>query len=233
MIQRTSHSQPATERLRFVYAPIRAELDEVEDLLRGEVRSDFAFIDRLAQHGFQLGGKRLRPALVLLSGLATGPLDRNHLVAAAVLELIHTATLIHNDVLDEANLRRHLQTVNAGWGNEASVLLGDYLFARSICMAATFSDVYVTRTISDATRVMCEGELRQVGTRGCYDLSEQEYLDIVAAKPRNCALAAAAWGPISAEPPPRWRSRWSATDVFWASPFRSSTTCSTSAATRP
>ncbi|MGO8749117.1 MAG: polyprenyl synthetase family protein [Thermoguttaceae bacterium] len=182
MIQRTSHSQPATERLRFVYAPIRAELDEVEDLLRGEVRSDFAFIDRLAQHGFQLGGKRLRPALVLLSGLATGPLDRNHLVAAAVLELIHTATLIHDDVLDEANLRRHLQTVNAGWGNEASVLLGDYLFARSICMAATFSDVYVTRAISDATRVMCEGELRQVGTRGCYDLSEQEYLDIVAAK---------------------------------------------------
>ena len=146
MIPRTSHSQPATERLRFVYAPICAELDEVEDLLRGEVRSDFPFIDQLAQHGFQLGGKRLRPALVLLSGLANGRLDRNHLVAAAVLELIHTATLIHDDVLDEAILRRHLQTVNAGWGNEASVLLGDYLFARSICMAATFADVYVTRS---------------------------------------------------------------------------------------
>ena len=94
-------------------------------------------------------------------------------------------------------LRRHLQTVNAGWGNEASVLLGDYLFARSICMAANFADVYVTRAISDATRIMCEGELRQVGTRGRYDLSEQEYLDIVAAKTAElCRLLLPAGGPF-------------------------------------
>ena len=164
----------------------------------------FRFFDRLARHGFQLGGKRLRPALVLLSGAACGSPGRRHVVAATVLELIHTATLIHDDVLDEARIRRHLETVNARWDNEASVLLGDYLFARSICLALTLDDLFATRVVSEATRIMCEGELRQVGTRGDYELSEQDYLDIVAAKTAAlCAPVAAAWGPISASPMPR------------------------------
>ncbi len=182
MIQGTSHCQSSPERLRAIYAPVRDELAQVENLLRDELRSDFPFLDRLARHGFQLGGKRLRPALVLLSGAACGSPGRRHVVAATVLELIHTATLIHDDVLDEARIRRHLETVNARWDNEASVLLGDYLFARSICLALTLDDLFATRVVSEATRIMCEGELRQVGTRGDYELSEQDYLDIVAAK---------------------------------------------------
>jgi len=172
----------AAGRLRDLYAPIQAELEQVEAILRGELHSDFPFVDALVRHGFQLGGKRLRPALVLLSGKAAGTLGAEHPVLAAVVELVHTATLIHDDVLDEAAVRRHLETVNSRFGNEASVLLGDYLFARAVCLAARLDNLYVCRVVSEAVRVMCEGELRQVGTRGNFELSEAEYLDIVAAK---------------------------------------------------
>lgn len=168
--------------LRDVYAPVRAELDQVEDLLLRELSSRFPFVDELIKHGFRLGGKRMRPALVLLSGRASGALRGEHVVLAAVVEMIHTATLIHDDVLDEATLRRHLETVNARWDNEASVLLGDYLFTHAICLAARLDDAYACRAIGDASRTMCEGELRQVEGRGHYGLAEGEYLDIIAEK---------------------------------------------------
>ena len=168
--------------LRELYAPVRDELDAVEDLLRAELVSDYPFVDLLAKHGFRLGGKRLRPALVLLSAGAAGSVRPEHVKLAASAELIHTATLIHDDVLDEAELRRHLDTVNARWDNEASVLLGDYLFSRSICLAASVDGGYACRAIGEAARVMCEGELRQVQNRGNYSLSEADYLDIIAGK---------------------------------------------------
>jgi octaprenyl-diphosphate synthase len=168
--------------LQQIYAPVRAELDQTETLLKDTFASDFAFVDRLVKHGFRLGGKRLRPALVLLTGRACGGIVREHVVLAAVVEMVHTASLIHDDVLDEATLRRHLETVNARWDNEASVLLGDYLYARSMCLAASLDSVYASRALAEASRILCEGELRQVGNRGNFDLSEDEYLEIVGAK---------------------------------------------------
>lgn len=168
--------------LRQTYEPVREELDQVEELLRRELSSRFPFVDRLVKHGFRLGGKRLRPALVLLSGKASGAAGHDHVVLAAVVEMIHTATLIHDDVLDEATIRRHLDTVNARWDNEASILLGDYLFTHAICMASHLDDPYACRAIGEATRTMCEGELRQVDGRGNYALAEAEYFDIIAGK---------------------------------------------------
>jgi octaprenyl-diphosphate synthase len=168
--------------LRILYAPVREQLDQVEQMLREELRSRHRFVDRLARHSFRLGGKRLRPALVLLSAKASGTLKPEHLVLAAAVELIHTATLIHDDVLDEATLRRHLETVNARWDNEASILLGDYLFARSICLVGALRSPLACRVIGQATQTMCEGELRQIESRGNYDLSEHEYLGIIAQK---------------------------------------------------
>ncbi len=171
-----------SDRLRTLYAPIREELAEAEEVLRGHLRSEHAFVDRLAQHGFRLGGKRLRPALVLLSGKAAGELQPMHPVLAAAVEMIHTATLIHDDVLDEATIRRHLDTVNARWNNETSILLGDFLFAQAICMVNALDDPYASRVIGEAAKAVCEGELRQVGTRGNYELTEAEYFDIIAHK---------------------------------------------------
>ncbi|HEY4761744.1 MAG TPA: polyprenyl synthetase family protein [Thermoguttaceae bacterium] len=170
------------DKLRTIYAPIAEELEEVENLMHRELCSDYPFIDLLVKHGFRLGGKRLRPALLLLAGKACGSLHNEHFVLAAVAELIHTATLIHDDVLDEATIRRHLDTVNARWDNEASVLLGDYLFARSLGLASTLDDTFATKILSATAKTMCEGELQQIESRGNYELSEDQYLSIIGHK---------------------------------------------------
>lgn len=182
MNQMTKDRVKVPQVLRALYTPIGEELEQVEEILREELRSDYPFVDRLAKHGFRLGGKRIRPALVLLSAKACGQIKHEHLMLAAAVEMIHTATLIHDDVLDEASLRRHLDTVNARWDNEASILLGDYLFSRALCMASAVDGSFACRAISEATRTMCEGELRQVASRGNYDLNEEDYLEIIANK---------------------------------------------------
>jgi octaprenyl-diphosphate synthase len=168
--------------LRAIYAPITASLVDVEDLLREELQSDHPFVDQLVKHGFHLGGKRLRPALVLLSGLASGKFNRSQVVLGAAVELIHTATLVHDDVLDEATIRRHLDTVNARWDNEASVLLGDYLLAHSLCLTSSLDDLYAVRELSNSARTICDGELRQVESRGNFELREEQYVSIISRK---------------------------------------------------
>lgn len=165
-----------------IYGPIQTELLEVEATLRAELRSRFPCIDELVRYGCNLGGKRLRPALVLLAGKATGRLTREHIVVAAVVEMIHTATLVHDDVLDEAQLRRHQPTVNARSDNKASVLLGDYLFTHSFYIASTLGSTYACETIGRSTNIVCEGELRQIHSRGRFDLTEEQYLQMIEAK---------------------------------------------------
>ena len=182
MKQAAEDREPTPQALPALYAPIREEFDQVEQVFREELRSDHPFVDGLIKYGFRLGGKRLRPALVLLSARACGHVGREHIILAAALEMIHTATLVHDDVLDEATMRRHLDTVNVRWDNETSVLLGDYLFARSLCLAGSLNDAYACRALGDASRGMCEGELLQVESRGNYSLSEQQYFDIITGK---------------------------------------------------
>lgn len=177
-----SQAESTASPLPQIYAPIEAELAEVEQILRAELRSEHAYVDELVRYGCLLGGKRLRPALLLLCGKAVGHIKQEHLMLAAVVELIHTATLVHDDVLDEAETRRHLATVNARWDNKASVLLGDYLFTHSFYLASTAGSTWACQEIGRATNIVCEGELRQKGCRGDFSLTEQEYLEIIAAK---------------------------------------------------
>lgn len=182
MTQRVDGRSYTPSDLQRSYALIRDELARTDEMILEQLRSDYPFVDRLAKYGFRLGGKRLRPALVLLSGKAIGTVTQDHLVMAAAVELVHTATLIHDDVLDEATIRRHLATANAQWDNEASVLLGDYLFARAICLASSLETTFACRAIGEAARIVCEGELRQVDSRGNYELSEEDYMEIIADK---------------------------------------------------
>jgi octaprenyl-diphosphate synthase len=172
----------AIASLEALYAPIRAELDQVEQLLQQEFSSQDPFVDRLARHGFRLGGKRMRPALVLLTAQACGAIRHEHVVLGAVMELVHTATLLHDDVLDEATIRRHEATVNARWNNESSILLGDFLLSRAIELVAGLDSPYAFRVIGPAARMVCEGEMRQVHWRGNFDLSEEQYLGVIADK---------------------------------------------------
>jgi len=176
------HRASVPASLRALYEPVATELEAVERLLERELSSDNPFVNRLAQHGFRLGGKRLRPALVLLTAHACGGVRPEHVPLAATTELIHTATLIHDDVVDEATLRRHLDTVNARWDNEASVLLGDYLLARAICLIGSLGDNFACRAIGESARRVCEGELRQIENRGNFELAEEDYFDIIGGK---------------------------------------------------
>ena len=154
------------------------------------MQSDWPFVHELLQYGGKLGGKRLRPALLLLSAQATGTIRPEHVTLATVIEMIHTATLVHDDVLDEADMRRHLATVNARWNNETSVLLGDYLFSQAFYLASTLETTYACQRIGRSTNIVCEGELRQVGSRGDHGLSEQEYFQIIDGKTAElCACA--------------------------------------------
>ena len=124
----------------------------------------------------------MRPALLLLAAEAVGTVRREHIVLSAVVEMIHIATLVHDDILDEAETRRHQQTIHRRWNSESSVLLGDYLFTHAFYLASTLDTTYGCQTIGRATNRVCEGELRQVGNRGNLDLTEHEYLAIVRGK---------------------------------------------------
>jgi octaprenyl-diphosphate synthase len=127
-------------------------------------------------------GKRLRPALLLLVGRACGRLTPAHHVLAACVELVHTATLVHDDVLDGASVRRHVPTVNARWGNHNSILLGDYLFTHAFHLSATVGDAGVCRMLAATTNRVCEGELCQGLQSGNLELTEQDYFDIIDGK---------------------------------------------------
>jgi octaprenyl-diphosphate synthase len=168
--------------LADLYAPIAAELADAERIFQDELKSRFPFVQQLVDHCADFQGKRLRPALVLFSGLASGTVSRSHSVLAAVVEMIHTATLVHDDILDEAMIRRHAATVNAEWGNETAVLLGDYLFTHAFHLAASLDSTRACRWIGHATNKVCEGEMQQVHDRGNLHLEEADYFAIIEGK---------------------------------------------------
>jgi octaprenyl-diphosphate synthase len=168
--------------LSRLFAPIAGDLAAVDRRLQQELRHSDPFIDELARHSFRIGGKRLRPALLLLAAKAVGSIGDEHRTLAAVVEMVHTATLVHDDVLDEADVRRHVATVNARWNNQTSVLLGDYLFTHAFYLASTLETTFGCRAIGEATNTVCEGELRQTASTGNFWLSRDEYLAIIEAK---------------------------------------------------
>lgn len=176
---------PITESVRsatLAAEAVAADLIEVERVLARTLESPRPHVARLVAHLGHYRGKRLRPMLLLLTGHACGQVNRAHHVLGAVVEMIHTATLVHDDVLDHATLRRHVPTVNAGWGNQHSVLLGDYLFTQAFHLSATLGDARACEIIGRATNRVCEGELQQVGERGNLELTEESYFSIIDGK---------------------------------------------------
>jgi octaprenyl-diphosphate synthase len=165
-----------------LYGPIARDLEEVERILARTLQSRYACIAPVIGRVGHYRGKRLRPALLLLAARACGRTTPVHHVLGAVVEMIHTATLVHDDVLDAARVRRHVATVNAEWGNQTSVLLGDYLFTHAFHLAATTGDARACRIIGESTNRVCEGELCQGLEQGNLDLTEDQYLDMIDGK---------------------------------------------------
>ncbi|HEY0981391.1 polyprenyl synthetase family protein [Schlesneria sp.] len=168
--------------LTAVEQAIGPELLEAEQILAEELHSSNPYVCDILHHSTRFRGKRLRPMLLLLTAKATGGIRQDHKILSAVVEMIHLATLVHDDVLDEAETRRHVATVNSRWNNETSVLFGDYLFTHSFHLASSLDTTYACRRIGRATNIVCEGELSQIKERGNLDLTEEAYFKIIDGK---------------------------------------------------
>lgn len=163
-------------------AGIAGDLERVEAILDRSLSNPRACLGPLLARVNHYRGKRLRPSLLLLAAKACGRVTAAHRTLGAVVEMIHAATLVHDDVLDAASVRRHVATVNADWGNQTSILLGDYLFTHAFHLASTLDDVRACRLIGEATNRVCEGEIHQGAEKGNLDLSEAEYFDVIDGK---------------------------------------------------
>ncbi len=168
--------------LAELYSPITDDLSVCERIFRDELISDQGFISDLCNHVARFHGKRLRPALLLLTARACGMVTPAHHVLAAVVEMVHIATLVHDDVLDEADIRRRAATVNRLWGNERAVLMGDFLISHAFHLCSSLDSQEAARVIGHTTNTICEGEMMQVANRYNYELDEELYLEIIARK---------------------------------------------------
>jgi octaprenyl-diphosphate synthase len=183
----------ATEYLKTLLA---SEMAEVDRVLRESLSSDVALIRQIAEYIVGGGGKRLRPALVLLSARACGYEGVHRYTLAAVVEMIHTATLLHDDVVDDSKLRRGHATANATFGNAASVLVGDFLYSRAFQLMVGAGSMRVLEILSQATNVIAEGEVLQLMNSGNPDLDEAAYLTVIQRKTAKLFEAAAQLGAV-------------------------------------
>ncbi len=189
---------PAAPRLDDIKAPVAADLDAVNALITQRLHSNHEFIRELSRHLINSGGKRVRPLIVLLSAKAHGYTGSLHTLLAAIIELIHTATLLHDDVVDNADLRRGRRTAKAIWGNDASVLVGDFLYSRAFQMIVESGLPRVTAVLADATNTIAEGEVRQLLNCRRPDVSEDDYLQVIRCKTATLFEAAARIGALAA-----------------------------------
>ena len=186
----------AAASLESIRAPIAGDLLQVDDVIRRRLDSDVVLIRTIAQYIVASGGKRLRPALVLLAANAYGAQGPARHELAAVIEFIHTATLLHDDVVDESTLRRGRKTANAEFGNAASVLVGDFLYSRAFQMIVEAGSLRVMKVLADATNVIAEGEVLQLLNVHDADTDEEQYLRVIRYKTAKLFEAATQVGAI-------------------------------------
>ncbi len=184
-----------------IRAPIADDLQAVNALIRRQLRSDVTLINQLAGYIIDSGGKRLRPVTVLLTARACGYAGVQHIDAAAIIEFIHTATLLHDDVVDESNLRRGRETANAIWGNQASVLVGDFLYSRSFQMMVGIGNMRIMEIMADTTNTIAEGEVMQLLNCHDPDTTEERYMTVIHCKTAKLFEAAAQLGAVLAGRP--------------------------------
>lgn len=181
---------------------IAADMLAVDAAIRRRLQSDVVLIRQIAEYIIAGGGKRLRPALVFLAAGATGYRGEHHVELATVVEFIHTATLLHDDVVDESELRRGRKTANAEFGNAASVLVGDFLYSRAFQMMVAVRSMRVMEVMADATNAIAEGEVLQLLNARNLAITEAAYLDVIRRKTAKLFEAAAQLGAIVGEAPP-------------------------------
>jgi octaprenyl-diphosphate synthase len=177
---------------------VEQDFSAVNDLIIDNLHSKVGLVENIGHYIVDSGGKRLRPVVVLLSALANGYKGKQHLSVAAVIEFIHTATLLHDDVVDVSALRRGRETANQQWGNAPSVLVGDFLYSRAFQMLVDLGDMDIMGVIADATNVISEGEVQQMANAGNADIDEEIYFEVIYRKTAKLFESAAQIGAILA-----------------------------------
>jgi octaprenyl-diphosphate synthase len=193
-------SSPA---LTQIFEPIRADLEGVDREFGRHVQSHVDLIPKIGQYIQTSGGKRIRPAVLLMAARLSGYQGDRAVLYAAVVEFIHTATLVHDDIIDDSELRRGRLAVHSRWGNDITVLLGDYLYIKSMALALTHDTLEIVRLLCDVTLHMIEGELYQLTKNGDADITEEEHFDIIRRKTAylfgGCAQIGGKLGNVSPE----------------------------------
>jgi octaprenyl-diphosphate synthase len=180
---------------------LEADMAEVDRVIRARLHSDVALVRQVSEYIIHSGGKRLRPALVVLAANALGYQGERHYEMAAVVEFIHTATLLHDDVVDASDLRRGRDTANALFGNATSVLVGDFLYSRAFQMMVSADDMRIMQVLSDATNIIAEGEVLQLMNCNDPDIDEAAYLRVIRYKTAKLFEAAGRLGAIVNQSP--------------------------------
>ena len=192
--------------LKRLYFNIQRDLDEVENNLKIHSSSPQPLIAEISSYLFQKSGKRIRPALVLLCSKLLGYKGDEHIRLASLVEFIHTASLIHDDIIDNSSLRRGRDSIHARWGPNVSVLLGDYLYIKTIGLSLQSKYPQVIRILTDTSTKMIEGELTEYSMSGNLDLAEQDYLNIIGKKTASLFSAACRIGGILGQASPERES---------------------------
>jgi octaprenyl-diphosphate synthase len=204
MDQSSVHATSVTSRaadIQHVFDLCEGEMSQVNRLIRNSLDSDVVLIRQISEYIINSGGKRLRPMLVLLAARACGYRGTDHIAVAAIIEFIHTATLLHDDVVDESDLRRGQESAHEVWGNAASVLVGDFLYSRSFQMMVTIDSMRVMEVLSNATNTIAEGEVEQLLNMHNPDVSESRYFSVIEKKTAKLFEAACQLGAVLAGKP--------------------------------
>lgn len=178
----TAQNPSAAADLAQIFEPIREDLEAVEQEFVRHIQSRVALIPEIGRYIQKSGGKRVRPAVLLMASRLSGYTGDRAVLYASVVEFIHTATLVHDDIIDGADLRRGRLAVHSRWGNDITVLLGDYLYIKSMALALTQDSLEIIRLLCDVTLRMIEGELYQLTKAGDVDISEEEHFEIIRRK---------------------------------------------------
>jgi octaprenyl-diphosphate synthase len=189
--------------LAQIFEPIRADLEKVDEEFGRHVQSQVDLIPKIGNYIQTSGGKRIRPAVLLMASRLSGYQGDRAVLYAAVVEFIHTATLVHDDIIDDSDLRRGRLAVHSRWGNDITVLLGDYLYIKSMALALTHDTLDIVRLLCDVTLRMIEGEIFQLTKNGDADITEEEHFDIIRRKTAylfgGCAEIGGMLGKVGAE----------------------------------
>jgi len=199
VVRLTPEANKQKNALEILATLLRVEMEGVNDVILRRMESHVDLIPELAGHLINSGGKRLRPLLTIATAHMCGYKGGREIKLAACIEFIHTATLLHDDVVDESDLRRGKATANTVWGNQASVLVGDYLFSRSFQMIAEDGSIEVVELLADTSTALSEGEVLQLTASNNVDTSEETYLQVIDAKTAALFAAACKVGGIVAE----------------------------------